>query len=166
MSEAPNYSDTHLRTILGRTRTIALVGVSPNPVRPSNYVARYLSTRGYRVIPVNPGHVGKTMFGAPIVESLSAIPASEGPIHMVDIFRRAEHAGAVVDEALTVLLPRGLQTIWMQIGVIDTEAAKRAEEKGVDVVMDRCPKLEHQRLHGELRKAGFNTGRISARLPR
>lgn len=157
-----SYSDALLKRILTGTRTIAAVGVSANPVRPSNYVVRYLSLKGFRMIPVNPGLAGQTLFGAPVVASLADIPADTN-VDMVEVFRRSEHAGAVVDEAIATLGPRGLKTIWMQIGVIDEDAAARAEAAGVTVIMDRCPKLEYQRLFGELRMAGFNTGIISSR---
>ena len=95
---------------------------------------------------------------------LASLPASLGPIHMVDIFRRSDRAGAVVDEALAHLLGRGLRVIWMQIGVVDEAAAARAEAAGLTVIMNRCPKIEYQRLHGELRMGGFNTGIVSSRL--
>lgn len=162
--QEPTYSHEHLRTVLERTKTIATVGVSLNEVRPSFYVARYLRLKGYKVIPVNPRYAGKTAFGETVFESLSAIPESYGPIHMVDIFRRSEDAGAVVDEAIEALLPRGLQTIWMQIGVIDHAAAARAEAKGLTVIMNHCPKIEYQRLWGELSWGGFNSGIVSSRL--
>ncbi len=157
-------SDATLRRILDRTRTIACVGISMNPIRPSAYVARYLCLKGYRVIPVNPGHAGKNLHGEIVVPDLRAIPRAVGPVQMVDIFRRSDQAGRVVDEALDTLLDRGLETIWMQIGVVDEAAAARAEAKGVTVVMNRCPKIEYQRLHGELRMGGFNTGVISSKL--
>jgi uncharacterized protein len=161
---AQAYPDALLRDVLRRTRTIACVGVSMNPIRPSAYVARYLSLKGYRVIPVNPGHAGKTIHGETVVADLASIPASVGQVQMVDVFRRSEEAGRVVDQALQALLGRGLETIWMQIGVIDEAAARRAEAAGVTVIMNRCPKIEYQRLHGELRMGGFNTGVISSRL--
>lgn len=147
------------REILAETQTIACVGVSLNPVRPSNYVARYLSLRGYRVIPVNPGHAGKTLYGARVLARLSDI---DGPVDMVDIFRRSEHVLPIVAEALEHL--EGLRTIWMQIGVRNEAAAALAKARGLNVVQDRCPKIEYQRLFGELRKGGFNTGIISSRL--
>ena len=153
------YSDQHLREILTRTKTIAVVGVSANEVRPSFYVARYLALKGFKVIPVNPGHAGKTMFGQEVRASLSDI--SE-PVDMVDIFRRSDHVPPVVDEALEVF--PDLQTIWMQIGVYHEAAAEKARARGVDVVMNRCPKIEYQRLYGELRMGGFNTGVISSKL--
>ena len=154
-----SYSDDTLRTILKRTKSVAVVGVSTNPVRPSYYVARYLDLKGFKVIPVNPGHAGKKLFGATIVGTLSDI--SE-PVDMVDIFRRSEAVPPIVDEALETF--PNLQTIWMQIGVEHGEAAARAEARGVDVVMNRCPKIEYQRLFGELRMGGFNTGIISSKL--
>lgn len=159
-----SYSDAFLRDVLARTRTIACVGVSKNEVRPSFYVARYLKLKGFRVIPVNPAYVGEKLLGETVCADLASIPEAVGPIHMVDIFRRSDAAGEVVDEALDQLLDRGLATIWMQIGVINEEAAARAEAKGLAVIMNRCPKIEYQRLHGELRMGGFNTGVISSRL--
>lgn len=153
-----------LRRLLRRVRTIAAVGVSPNPVRPSNYVGRYLALKGFRVIPVNPVAVGQRLWGAEVRASLADIPASEDPVQMVDIFRRSSEAGAVVDEALELLGERGLEVIWMQIGVIDLAAARRAEARGVEVVMNLCPKMEYQRLFGELRMGGIATGVISSKL--
>ncbi|RKT30825.1 hypothetical protein BXY70_2819 [Roseovarius halotolerans] len=157
MSE--DYSDAFLRDILTRTRRVAVVGVSMNPVRPSYYVARYLSLKGFEVVPVNPGHAGEMLFGARVVASLGEI---EGKVDMVDIFRRSEHVGPIVDEALAAFPDLG--TIWMQIGVVNEAAAERARARGVDVVMNRCPKIEYQRLFGELRMGGFNTGVISSKL--
>ncbi|MHA1528617.1 MAG: CoA-binding protein [Alphaproteobacteria bacterium] len=160
----PSYSHAHIRGILERTRTIATVGVSLNDVRPSYYVARYLKLKGYKIIPVNPRYAGAQAFGETVAESLDAIPRTHGPIDMVDIFRRSEDAGGVVDEAIEALTDRGLKTVWMQIGVIDHEAAKRAEANGLTVIMNHCPKIEYQRLWGELRWGGFNTGVISSKL--
>ena len=157
MSET--YSDSHLREILTRTRRVAVVGVSMNPVRPSYYVARYLTLKKYRVVPVNPGHAGQMLFGQKVVATLGDI---EGDVDMVDIFRRSEHVPPIVDEALAAF--PGLKTIWMQIGVEHAEAANVARARGVDVIMDRCPKIEYQRLFGELRMGGFNTGVISSKL--
>jgi predicted CoA-binding protein len=164
MTETRSPGPEGLRRILRRATTVAAVGVSPNPVRPSNYVGRYLSLKGFRVIPVNPVHAGKEIFGVQTVASMADIPRSEDPIRMVDVFRRSELAGAVVDEALDVLLDRGLEVIWMQIGVSDVAAAKRAEAKGVEVIMNLCPKMEYQRLFGELRMGGIATGVISSKL--
>ncbi|WP_170383241.1 CoA-binding protein [Ruegeria atlantica] len=153
------YSDVYLKEILQRTKVIAVVGVSMNPVRPSYYVARYLSLKGYRVIPVNPGHAGKELFGRTVRASLAEI--SE-PVDMVDIFRRSEAVPPIVDEALATI--PNLRTIWMQIGVQNSDAAATAQARGLDVVMNRCPKIEYQRLFGELRMGGFATGVISSKL--
>ncbi len=154
-----DYSDTYLRDILTRTKVIAVVGVSMNPVRPSYYVARYLGLKGYTVIPVNPGHAGEVLFGETVRESLRDI---DRPVDMVDIFRRSEAVPPIVDEALEVF--PDLQTIWMQIGVKHPGAAAKAAARGVDVIQDRCPKIEYQRLFGELRMGGFATGVISSKL--
>jgi hypothetical protein len=151
--------DARLRRILTATRTIACVGVSANPVRPSHYVARYLSLKGFRVIPVNPGLAGQTLFGSRVAPSLSEIDAE---VDMVDIFRRSEHVPPLVEEALARFPSLGC--VWMQIGVVNEDAAAAARARGVEVVMDRCPKMDHQRLFGELRKAGAATGIISSRL--
>ena len=153
------YTDAFLRDILTRTKTVAVVGVSMNPVRPSYYVARYLTLKGFTVIPVNPGHSGQRLFGAEVKASLSDI---DTPVDMVDIFRRSDAVPPIVDEALEQF--PDLQTVWMQIGVEHADAAAKAEARGVDVVMNRCPKIEYQRLFGELRMGGFNTGVISSKL--
>ena len=152
-------SDIYLRTILRRTKTVALVGISANPVRPSYFVARYLTLKGMRVIGVNPGLAGQSLFGEAVYADLTSIPDE---VDMVDIFRRSEAVGPIVYEALA-RWPQ-LQTIWMQIGVTNQAAADAAEARGVDVVQNRCPKIEYQRLFGELRMGGFNTGVISSKL--
>ena len=157
------YSDRYLREILTESKTIAAVGVSTNPIRPSYFVARYLSLKKVRILPVNPVYAGQQLFGEEIFPSMAALPA-DIQVDMVDIFRRPEHVLSVVEEAIEHLLPRGLKTVWMQIGVINEEAAKLAEANGLKVVMNRCPKIEHQRLFGELRMGGFNTGIISSKL--
>jgi predicted CoA-binding protein len=153
------YPDAFLTDILNRTKVVAVVGVSTNPVRPSYYVARYLGLKGYTVIPVNPVYAGGQLFGQIIRADLSEI---DEPIDMVDIFRRSEHVPAIVDEALEHL--PNLKTVWMQIGVEHAEATAKAEAIGLDVVQNRCPKIEYQRLFGELRMGGFATGVISSKL--
>jgi len=158
-----NYSDTFLREILTESKAIAAVGVSTNVIRPSYFVARYLSLKSYRILPVNPVYEGQSLLGEYIYPALSALP-SDISVDMVDVFRRSDQVLPVVQEAITHLLPRGLKTIWMQIGVINEAAAALAEANGLKVVMNRCPKIEHQRLFGELRMGGFNTGIISSKL--
>lgn len=154
-----SYPDSLFRSIFAQTKRIAVIGVSMNPVRPSYFVARYLGLKGFDVVPVNPMHAGETLFGKKICASLSEI---EGSVDMVDIFRRSEAVPEIVDEALATF-PE-LQTIWMQIGVRHPQAAAVAEARGVTVIEDRCPKIEYQRLFGELRRGGFATGRISSKL--
>ena len=131
-------TDSEIRDILTSTRTIALVGWSPKPDRPSHRVAAFLKARGYRVIPVNPGQAGQTVLGETVVASL----AEAGPVDMVDIFRRSEEAGGVVDQAIAA----GAKVVWMQLGVVDEAAAARARAAGLKVVMDRCPAIEIPRL--------------------
>lgn len=136
----PEPTDADIARILTTVRTIAVVGWSPKPDRPSHGVARFLAARGYRVIPVNPGVAGQTALGTTVRASLADIGE---PVDMVDIFRRSEEVGPVVDEALT--LP-GLKVIWMQLGVVNEPAAAAARAKGIEVVMNRCPAIEIPRL--------------------
>ena len=133
--------DDVIRAVLTAAKTIAVVGWSPRPDRASHGVAAFLHRRGYRVIPVNPGQAGQVALGEVVRASLAEI---EGPVDMVDIFRRSEEAGAVVDEALRVL--PGLKAVWMQLGVEDAAAAARAEAAGVRAIMNRCPAIEIPRL--------------------
>ena len=134
-------TDDDIRRLLGTVRTIAVVGWSPKPDRPSHGVAAFLKRKGFRVIPVNPGQAGQEALGEVVRASLAEIG---GEVDMVDIFRRSEEAGAVVDEALAAL--PGLKAVWMQLGVVDEAAAARARAAGVEVVMDRCPAIEMPRL--------------------
>jgi predicted CoA-binding protein len=131
-------TDSELRDILTTVKTIAVVGWSPKPDRPSHGVAAYLKRRGYRVIPVNPGQAGQEALGETVVATL----AEAGPVDMVDIFRRSEEAGAVADQAIAV----GAKVVWMQLGVEDEAAAARARAAGLQVVMNRCPAIEIPRL--------------------
>ncbi len=153
------YSDELLRRVLQQTKTVALVGASANPVRPSYFVARYLGLKGFRVIPVNPGLAGQQLLGETAYADLKSIPET---VDMVDIFRAPAAVPGIVNEALA-RWPE-LPVIWMQIGVEHAEAAAVAEARGVTVIQNRCPKIEYQRLFGELGKVGFNTGRISSKL--
>jgi predicted CoA-binding protein len=133
--------DEKIRDILQNVRTIALVGLSANPARDSNGVFSFLLHHGYRAVGINPGLAGQTIHGAPVYARLADMPLA---IDMVDIFRNSEAAGGVVDEALALSpLPK---VIWMQLGVINEAAAQKARARGVDVVMDRCPKIEIGRL--------------------
>ena len=131
-------SDSEIRDILTSVKIIALVGWSPKPDRPSHGVAAFLKRRGYRVIPVNPGQAGQVALGETVVATL----AEAGPVDMVDIFRRSEEAGAVVDEAIAA----GAKVVWMQLGVVDEAAASRARAAGLKAVMNRCPAIEIPRL--------------------
>ncbi|MFG1286436.1 CoA-binding protein [Xanthobacter versatilis] len=154
------YDDAYIRTILSQVRTIAIVGASANAARPSYFVMKYLSERGYRVFPVNPGQAGKTVAGLTFVATLADVPE---PIDMVDVFRAPEHVPAVVDEVLKLNpLPK---VLWTQLGVRNDEAAARAEEAGLQVVMNRCPKIEYGRLSGEIGWTGVNSRTISSRKP-
>jgi len=158
-----SYSNAELLAILRDTRTIAMVGASPKWNRPSFFAMKYLQEKGYRVIPVNPGVAGKEILGETVYASLSEIP---GRFEMVDIFRNSEAAGPITDEAIAVAEEKGIKVIWMQLGVINEEAAARARAAGLAVVMDRCPKIEFGRLHSELSWGGFNSGIISAKRRR
>jgi uncharacterized protein len=153
-------SDADIRRILTSVKSIALVGASANTARPSYIVLKYLQERGYRMLPINPGLAGKPILGAMTYALLKEAP---GPIDMVEIFRASEYAGAIVDEALALdPLPR---VIWMQLGVRDEAAAARAQTKGVEVVMNRCPKIEWGRLSGEIGWHGVNSRILSAKKP-
>jgi predicted CoA-binding protein len=134
-----NYPDPYLRDILTSVRTIAIVGASPRRERPSHGVMAYLQRHGYRAIPVNPNAVGTTINGETVYAKLADVPE---PIDMVDVFRRSEMAGGVVDEAIAA----GAKVVWMQLGVSDDDAAARAEAQGLKVVMNRCPAIEIPRL--------------------
>ena len=152
------YPDDYIRGILKSVKSIAMVGASPVDVRPSYFAFKYLLQRGYDMIPVNPGHVGKSLLGRPFVASLVDIGR---PIDMVEIFRSSAHIMPVVDEALTLSpLPK---VIWMQLGGRDDAAAAKAEALGLKVVMNRCPKIEWGRLSSEISWMGVNSRTISAK---
>ena len=156
-----NKTDTRLRNILNTTKTIACVGASPNKLRPSYFVLRYLYLRKFKIIPINPNFKGQTLFGERFLGSVSEIKQSTN-IDMLNIFRKSESVLPIVIEGLSNLV--GLKTIWMQIGVNNAEARKLAISSGLEVIENRCPKIEHQRIFGELRMSGFNTGIISSKL--
>ena len=140
-----HYPDSYLRTILQSARTIAVVGASPKPERPSHYVMRYLLERGYDCVPVNPGQAGRTISGRLVYASLADLPT---PVDMLDVFRNSAVVGRLVEEVLA--LPWKPKAIWMQMAIRNDAAAARAEQAGIAVVMDRCPKIEIPRLFGRL----------------
>ncbi len=160
MSAPLVYRDAEILDILRRVRTIAMVGASPNWVRPSNFAMKYLQNKGFRVIPVNPGQAGKEILGETCYASLAEIP---GTIDMVDIFRSSEAAGPITDEAIGLAADKQIKVVWMQLGVRNDAAAARAEAAGLTVIMERCPKIEYGRLFGELGWSGVNSGIISSK---
>ena len=153
-----SYSDAYIRDILSRYRTIAIVGASPNTSRPSYFAMKYLKQKGFRVIPVNPGQAGKEILGERVYASLKDIPEA---VEIVDIFRSSDAAFAIAQQAIDI----GAKVVWMQLGVRNDEAARLAEEAGLQVVMNRCPKIEYGRLSGELGWAGVNSRRLSSKRP-
>jgi O-acetylhomoserine (thiol)-lyase len=152
------YSDSKIRSILERVRTIAMVGASPNWNRPSYFVMKYLQGKGYRVIPVNPAIAGQRLLGETAYASLRDIPDK---VDMVDMFRAAEEAPDVVADAIAI----GANILWMQLGVRNDGAAAAAKAAGIEVIMNRCPKIEFGRLGGELSWSGVNSGIIRNRAP-
>jgi predicted CoA-binding protein len=152
------YDDSYIRGILNTVKTIAMVGISPKDNRPSYFAFKYLLERGYRMFPVNPGQAGGEILGQKVYAKLADIPE---PIDMVDIFRGSQYAMGIVQEALALKPPP--QVIWMQLTVRDDAAAKLAEDAGLKVVMNRCPKIEYGRLSSEIAWMGVNTRTISAK---
>ena len=153
------YADDHIRSILSRVRTIAMVGASANWNRPSYFAMKYLQTKGFRVIPVNPRAAGETILGEVARASLRDI---EDKVDMVDCFRPAHEADAIADDAIAI----GARVLWMQLGVRNDAAAGKAEAAGLTVVMNRCPKIEFARLHGELGWQGINSRVITTKRRR
>ena len=153
-----SYDASCIRDILRSVKTIALVGASANEVRPSYLVMKYLLGKGYEVIPVNPGLAGQTILGRQVYSTLKDIPAA---IDMVDIFRNSQAAGTITGEALA--LDAKPKVIWMQLSVRNDGAAARAETAGLQVVMNRCPKIEYGKHSGEWSWVGGNSGMISSR---
>lgn len=152
------YSDAYIRDILVRHKVIAMVGASPKESRPSYFAMKYLLGKGFHVIPVNPGHAGKTILDQPVFGSLGDV---DRPIEIVDIFRNSEAALPITREAIKM----GAKVVWMQLGVRNEEAAKLAEDAGLKVVMNRCPKIEYGRLSGEISWAGVNSRVLSSKRP-
>jgi predicted CoA-binding protein len=158
----PQYSDDLIKSILRSTKTIAMIGASGNSVRPSYFAMKYLLDKGFVVHPINPGLEGKEILGQKVYASLKDVPA---PVDMVDIFRNSDAALGVVEEALAEKDRLGLKVIWMQLGVINEDAAAKAREAGLTVVMDRCPKIEYGRMSGEIGWMGVNRRLIDNRKP-
>lgn len=153
-----SYDDNYIRAILNNVKTIAMVGASPVNVRPSYFAFKYLAQRGYDMIPVNPGQVGKSLVGKPFVASLADI---DRPVDMIDIFRNSDAVLPLVQQALTMNpLPK---VIWMQLGVRNDEACALAEAAGLQVVMNRCPKIEYGRLSSEISWMGVNSRTLSSK---
>lgn len=158
----PHYPDDLIKSVLRSTKTIAMVGASGNEMRPSYFAMKYLLDKGFLVRPVNPGLAGKEILGRTVYSALKDVPA---PIDMVDVFRGSDAALGVVEEALAEKDRLGLKTVWMQLGVINEEAAAKAREAGLTVIMDRCPKIEYGRLSGEIGWMGVNRRVIDNRKP-
>jgi hypothetical protein len=158
----PHYPDDFIKDILNSTKTIAMVGASGNEMRPSYFAMKYLLDKGFKIVPVNPSLAGKEILGQPVYASLKDVPA---PVDMVDIFRASEAAPGIVTEALAEKDRLGIKTIWMQLGVVSEEAAVMAREAGLQVVMDRCPKIEYGRHSGEIGWMGVNRKLIDNRKP-
>ena len=151
-----SYTNAYLREILDGVKTIAMVGSSANWNRPSFFAMKYLQDKGFRVIPVNPREAGKQILGETVYPDLASLPVK---VDMVDVFRNAEAAGPIADEAVRI----GAKVVWMQLGVRNDAAAARAEAAGLKVVMNRCPKIEFARLCGDLGWNGFNTRVITSK---
>jgi len=158
----PQYTDDYIKSILRSTKVIAMVGASGNEMRPSYFAMKYLLDKGFIIHPINPGMAGKKILGQTVYAALKDVPA---PVDMVDIFRASDAAPAIVDEALAEKDRFGLKTVWMQLGVINEEAADKARAAGLNVVMDRCPKIEYGRLSGEIGWMGVNRRVIDNRKP-
>jgi predicted CoA-binding protein len=162
----PQYPDTLIKSILREVKTIAMVGASGNDIRPSYFAMMYLLNKGYKVIPVNPGMVGKEILGQKVYASLKDVAdAGIGPVEMVDIFREAKFAPGIARETLAEKGRLGIKVLWMQLGVISPEAEEIAKDAGLTVVMNRCPKIEHGRFSGEIGWMGVNRRVIDNRKP-
>jgi predicted CoA-binding protein len=159
MTDHDHYPDALLVKILRGVRTIAMVGASPDWNRPSAFAMKYLQHKGYRVIPVNPKAAGQIINGETCYARLEDIPKSDYPIDMVDVFRKPGEVGPIADAAIAI----GAKVLWMQLGVRNDAAAAKAEAAGLTVIMNRCPKIEYGRLHGELSWGGFNSRIISSK---
>ena len=157
------YTDGHIREVLGRVKTIAMVGASTDWNRPSYFAMKYLQLKGFRVIPVNPRAVGTEILDETVYANMRDIPDS---FDMADIFRSGEAAGPITDEAIALASEKGIKVVWMQLGVRNEAAAEKAEGAGLTVIMDRCPKIEYARLNGELSWHGINSKVITSKRRR
>ena len=158
----PQYPDSLIKSILRGVKTIAMVGASGNDIRPSYFAMMYLLNKGYKVIPVNPSMAGKEILGQKVYASLKEVPA---PVDMVDIFRESQHAPEIAREAVAEKDRLGVKVLWMQLGVISAEAVQIGKDAGLNVVMNRCPKIEHGRFSGEIGWMGVNRKVIDNRKP-
>ncbi len=155
------YSDATLRGILSEIRVMTMVGASGDWKRPSFFAMKYLQRRGYRVIPINPGRAGTEILGETVYASLADVPV---PIDMVDVFRSSEAALGVAEEAVALVEEKQIKVLWLQLGIRNDAAAEIAEAAGIQVIMDRCPKIEFARLSGELSWSGINTRIITSKV--
>ena len=153
---APRASAYERLRILTTYRTIAMVGLSADPMRPSHFAAIYMLAEGYDVIPVSPRYAGQQILGQPVYAALSDIPR---PVEIVDVFRKPEEVPPIAEEAIAI----GAKVLWLQLGIVNEEAAARARAAGLEVVMDRCVKIEHARFFGGLNLVGMNTGVLTSR---
>lgn len=150
------YDDAFIKGILTRVKRIAMVGASASDMRPSYFAMLYLQNKGYLIDPINPRYAGEKILGRTVYASLADLPQ---PPDMVDVFRKSEDVPPIADEAIRI----GAKVLWLQLGVRHDEAAAKAEAAGLDVVQNRCPKIEHGRLFGEIGWLGVNRGTISGK---
>ena len=156
-------NDNEMRLLLKKINVMVMIGVSASPLRASFFVARYFVLRGISVIPVNPNYEGQYLWGEKVLGKISDIHPDKR-VDLIDIFRPSKEVPSIVDDTIKYLKPLGCKTVWMQIGIKNIKAAIRAKKNGLNVIMDKCPKIENQRLFGELRVAGFNTSIISSKI--
>ncbi|MDE0942717.1 MAG: CoA-binding protein [Alphaproteobacteria bacterium] len=161
MIDQLHYTDATLRNVLSTVRTIAMVGASGDWKRPSFFAMKYLQRRGYRMIPVNPGRAGTEILGETVYATLADVP---GNIDMVDVFRANDAVPGLAEETIALVAEKQIKVFWLQLGIRDDAAARMLEEAGVQVIMDRCPKIEFARLAGELSWAGVNSGIVTSKV--
>ena len=152
----PSASASERLRILNENKTIAMVGLSSDPMRPSHFAAIYMQSEGYKIVPINPRYAGQKILGEPVYSSLSDIPF---PVDIVDVFRKPEECPDLAREAIKI----GAKVFWVQLGIESDEAGRIAREGGLDFVQNRCVKIEHARFHGGMNLVGLATGVISGR---